>query len=109
MTMPQKRYPHACPECSAVFWPDDIRRRFCSPEHKRAWENRQTGRGQGLVILAQAWRQGRNKKGNVAAKWALNEFANLLDQMTRDDKASGRMPALMVLEARLKSEGLLGL
>ena len=98
-----------CPECGETFRADDPRRKYCTPEHKRAWENRQLVRGQGLVVLAQAWRQGRHRKGSVAAKWALNEFCLTLDRYSAEDTAAGRMRALDVLETRLRAQRLLGL
>lgn len=100
---PQRR----CPECAKLFPLTDLRRRYCTPEHKRAWENRQTGRGQGPVFMAMAWRQGRHRKGSEAAKWAFSEFCIALDRMSAEDKASGRMSALDILTDRMRADGIL--
>ncbi len=101
-----------CQECSTPF-PIDPKKggspqRYCSPEHKRAWENRQLSRGMGLVVLAQARRQGRHRKKSEVAKWALNEFATQLDRMSAEDKAAGRMAALDILTDRHRADGTLG-
>lgn len=113
MTAETQKIPsRRCQECGAPF-PIDPKKggspqRYCTPEHKRAWENRQLARGQGLVVLAQAWRQGRHRKKSDIAKWALNEFATALDRMSAEDKATGRMSALDILADRHRSEGTLG-
>lgn len=108
-----QEYARRCPECGVRFtFPlnkGGSPKRYCTPEHKRTWENRQLSRGMGLVILAQAWRQGRNRRGSKAAKWAFTDLCLALDRMSAEDREAGRLPALDVLTERLRAEGLLGI
>lgn len=101
-----------CPECSTPFpvipTKGGLPQRYCTPEHKRAWENRQLSRGQGIVTLAQAWRQGRHKRGSEAAKYAFTEFCLALDRFTAEDKLAGRPRALDVYADRMRAEGIDG-
>jgi hypothetical protein len=82
---------------------------FCTPEHKRAWNNRQMSRAAPLMLLMQVWRKGRHKKGSKAAKIAFTELCLAIDAATSEDMAAGRPPAIEVYEARLRRQGLGGM
>lgn len=102
-----------CPECgkafSVVSKTGGSPKRYCTPEHKRAWENRQISRGMKIVLLAQAWQQMRHRKSPKGLRgWALSEMCNIVNQYTAEDKAAGRMAPLDVLTDRHKSDGTLG-
>lgn len=102
--------PAPCPECGERFTSTDPRRLFCTNEHKRAWNNRQMTRFAPLGILAQAWRQGRHKKGgDESAKFAFAEFCNAVDRFNAEDKEAGRTAALEVLRGRYRRHRMLGI
>jgi hypothetical protein len=98
-----------CPECGDLFELTDPRKVFCCNEHKRAWNNRMLGRGGALMLLMQAWRQGRHKKGDGAAKYAFTELCIAIDEASAEDRAAGRPPALEVLRNRYRRQGLGGI
>lgn len=102
----------ACSECGKVFplvpTKGGAPQRYCSPEHKRAWENRQLSRGQGLVILAQAWQEARHRKSAKGFRgWVLNEMCAVINRYSAEDKAAGRLPALDILKDRQRADGTL--
>lgn len=103
-----------CPECMTPFR-GHIMRIFCTEAHKRAWNNRQLGRGAPLVTLAMAWRQGKDvaradkgtpsekaKARKEVAKLAFIDFCNELDRLAQEDRAAGRLPALTIVEDRAR-------
>lgn len=103
--------PRVCPECGKRFVYIRAGRPgaaplFCTPEHKKAYFNRDNSLAT-HIILAKAWRQGRHKKGGDAvAKYAFAEFCIAIDAANAADKAAGRLPALEVLRARYKRQGI---
>ena len=98
-----------CPECGARFAASHPLYTFCTPAHKRAWNNRMLARGGSLMLLMQAWRQGRHKKGDGAAKYAFTELCIAIDEASAEDRAAGRPPALEVLRNRYRRQGLGGI
>ncbi len=109
--MPTKTPKRRCSECGKSFTlvhKAGAAQRYCSPEHKRAWENRQLARGQKVVTLAQAWRQGRHRKGSEAAKQAFTELCLAVDRMSAEDREAGRVRALDILADRYREQGILG-
>lgn len=103
---PAKRrsYPAmACPECCIRFAPTHHRQHFCTPQHSRAYNARQLGRGQAIVTLAQGWRGARgvkNPQTKEAARYSFTEFCRLLDQFNTEDREAGRLPAVQVTARR---------
>lgn len=100
-----------CPECAAPFpvipTKGGCPQRYCTPEHKRTWENRQLSRGQGMVILAQAWQEGRHRKsGKEFRGWVLSELCTVINRYSAEDKAAGRLPALDILKDRHRADGI---
>jgi hypothetical protein len=60
-----------------------------------------------LGIMAQAWRQGRHKRGgDDVAKFAFGEFCNAVDKLNAEDREAGRTPALEVLRGRYRRQGI---
>lgn len=59
-----------------------------------------------LLILMQAWRQGRHKKGDPVAKFAFSELCVQVDRLTAADRESGRASALDLLRARYRRQGV---
>lgn len=98
-----------CPECAELFDATDPRKVFCCNPCKRAWNNRMLKRGAPLMLLLQAWRQGRHKKGDGAAKFAFTELCIAIDEASAEDRAAGRPPALEVLRNRYRRQGLGGI
>lgn len=101
-----------CPECNTPFSVISKHggspKRYCTPAHKRAWENRQLSRGMGMVILAQAWQEGRHRKGGKEFRgWVLSELCNVINRYSAEDKAAGRMRALDILMDRHRADGTL--
>lgn len=101
-----------CPECSIKFPIDPTKRgspqRYCTPAHKRAWENRQISRGLKVVLLAQAWQEMRHRKHAKGLRgWALSELCGIVNGYTAEDKAAGRMSPLEVLTDRHRLDGTL--
>lgn len=102
-----KTPPATCPECGVSIRHKDPRRLFCTAEHKNAWNDRNKARGGSLVILLQAWRQGRHRKGDQTKGYALTELCLAVDRMSAEDKAAGRPAALDVLKGRYRRQGLI--
>lgn len=100
--MDTKTSTNACPECSQAISPNRV---FCSSDCKRVWNNRLLKEGGSLMLLAKAWRQGRNKKNGVS-KNAFTEFCLAVDRSNAEDRAAGRMKAIDVLENRYRRMGL---
>ncbi len=107
MTRPTAKKPlRACPECGVRFPVTDQRRLFCSQAHKRTWNNRQLSRAQPLMILLQAWRQGRHRKADPTAKQAFTDLCLAVDKANAEDRLAGRPPAIRLLENRYRRLGL---
>lgn len=83
-----------CPECGADFIPHNGRQVFCSVEHKRAFHRLMANRGQALLPLALAWRDG-SRGGCELAKWSRTQKDGLLGRWNREDREAGRNPALV--------------
>lgn len=99
--------PHTgCPECTKSMKGADPRAVFCTPRCRKIYHNRDTAIGGPLVVLAKAWRQGRHKKGSKAASYALAQFVDALDRANAADRSAGRMPALQMVEARYRRDGI---
>lgn len=102
-------YSRSCTDCGGEFKTQDLRKLFCSTACKTAKGNRDTVRGKPLMVLAQAWRQGRSTKDPVkkrAARVAFSELCRMLDACNAEDAAAGRRPALEQLAARHRRDGI---
>ena len=98
-----------CPECGARFVTSHPLYTFCTPAHKRAWNNRMLKRGGSLMLLMQAWRQGRHKKGDPLPAYALALLCAAIDEASAEDRAARRPSALEVLRNRYRTQGLGGI
>ena len=113
MVAEKPKTPHRlCPECrkpfSVISRNGGSPQRYCSPQHKRAWENRQIARGMKVVLLAQAWQEMRHRKSPPGFRgWALSELCGIVNGYTAEDKAAGRMSPLDILRDRHRADGTL--
>lgn len=104
-----------CPECGVEFTTPDLEKMFCTPAHRAAFHNRSSKVGRSLVPLAQAWRDGRNAKGNsprakalrASAARAFADMCRVLDAAAADDRVVGRQSKLDYVRGRWASEGTL--
>lgn len=97
-----------CPECGARFAQAHHRQMFCTPAHKSAFGNRQTGRA-AVVQLGQVWRAARGSKDPAvreAGKLAFALMCRSLDSFNTEDRLAGRMNAV-ALFIRRQAAGLL--
>lgn len=107
------RFKRICPECSETFTTDNPDRQFCDDGHKAAFHNRSSKIGRSLTPLAQAWRMGRNAKGDspeakalrATAMAAFGQMCALLDHANGDDKKEGRQSKLAYVQKRAKQTG----
>lgn len=109
------RFKRVCPECGEDFETDAAAAVFCSDAHKAAFHNRSSKIGRSLVPLAQAWRLGRNAKGQsprakalrASAARAFGEMCRLIDAANTDDLGAGRVDKLFYVRGRSRREGTL--
>lgn len=85
-----------CPECLATFEAKDAGQLFCTPPHRRAWNNRWTVRGAVIAPLAAVARVTRNgSRGSEAGRlsgWRAGQQVDaLLARYRREDRAERRM------------------
>lgn len=90
-----------CPECLAAFAPHAHGQLFCTPAHKRAWNNRWLARGGSGIMFAAIARATRNgtrggSNGIMTAGW---RSAQLFDRKLRewDDEDRTATPPRMLL------------
>jgi hypothetical protein len=84
-----------CAECGQSFKCAPGPKKFCSNEHRKAFDNRNRARGYLIVPLVQMWRKGKNGRTEDTA-YALQQMARLADLWNEEDKAAGRRPDLVV-------------
>lgn len=89
-TMTTKPKARRCQWCGEPFHSDHPTKLFCTPKHKKAWENYTISRGKVLLPIALAWRTMRGRKG-VGAE-ALKEMTAFLDKCAAELNAQGAQP-----------------
>lgn len=94
-----------CPECGG---PVERRSKlgpvptFCSPEHKKAFGNRQLVEGRAVIGLLKAWRIERGS-GPIASA-SLAQVCTILDGFNADDREVGR-PRADIYAAKVLVDG----
>lgn len=84
-----------CAECGQPFKCAPGPKKFCTNEHRRAFDNRSRARGYLAVPLLQVWRKGKRGRTDDTA-YAFQQLARLADLWNEEDKAAGRRPDLVV-------------
>lgn len=81
-----------CPECGIEFAPPakgpGQHKRFCSNEHRFAWQAREAAEGKVLVTIAKAWRKTRGS--GELGKRAFEEMTRILDALNNRGDEAGR-------------------
>ena len=88
-----------CPECGCTFATGHRTKRFCTPQHKQDYANREAAQGKVIASFVKAWRLGRGSKG--VAKAAFAELCTIVDSFNAEDKAAGRPPASLYVKGLL--------
>ncbi|QNQ09268.1 hypothetical protein H3Z74_21780 [Sphingomonas alpina] len=94
--------PPLCPECLQPFVRTQPTQLFCTPEHRKDWNNRAAVRARVLMPFAMVARLTRNgTRGDKATgRQATQHHNTLLRRWTDEDKAEGRMPWVEYLQRR---------
>lgn len=77
---------YKCRECGEPFETHRTDAYFCSPKHRKAWNNRAATRGAQLYHAAMQWRTERGQNGKVA----MSELCHILSGFIAADKADDR-------------------
>lgn len=109
------RFTRVCFHCAAEFVTDVPDKDFCGEKCRAGFHNASSKVGRTLTPLAQAWRLGRNAKGNTAqakalrasAARAFSEMCAILDQANADDLKVGRPNKLAYVRAKNARQGTL--
>lgn len=107
-TIAERAREQLCPECGEAV-PQEAGRRgrrrvFCSPEHKRAHNNRALSEGAAVIHLLKGWRVDRGQ-GDIA-KESFRQFCQIVDDMISKDREAGR-PRPDLYAAKLMADGRL--
>jgi len=88
----------SCAECGSLFVPGRETARFCAEACRKAWGNRNTGRGGSVVPILQAWGMTRHAKPGTREaeinRYARRELTDMARTLNGEDKAAGRASVL---------------
>lgn len=91
-----------CAECGQEFAAHHGRQKYCIPEHKAAFEQRNRDRGKIMMPLILVWRAGK-KRPSAERNYAFSQLCAAADVYNQQDRAAGRQPAVIVQDRMAES------